>query len=80
MAAGLAGGLRDSVQQHIDEALADPVHHPEPMCWLWKGPRHSQELNLPSADELFTGIIDAPVPWGGRSRPVSGRRAASASV
>jgi len=59
VAAGLAAGLRDSVQQHIDETLADPVHHPEPMCWLWKGPRHSQELNLPSADELFTGIIDA---------------------
>jgi transcription elongation GreA/GreB family factor len=59
VAAGLAGGLRDSVQQHIDETLADPVHHPELMCWLWKGPRHSQELNLPPADELFTDIIDA---------------------
>ena len=59
VAAGLAGGLRDPVQQHIDETLADPVHHPELMCWLWKGPRHSQELNLPPADELFTDIIDA---------------------
>jgi len=59
VAAGLAGGLRDPVQQHIDEALADPVYHPELIYWLWKGPQHSQELNLPPADELFTDIIDA---------------------
>jgi len=59
VAAGLAAGLRDSVQQHIDEALADPVHHPELIYWLWKRPRHSQELNMPPAEELFTEIVDA---------------------
>jgi transcription elongation factor GreA len=59
VAAGLAGGLRDPVQQHIDEALAEPVYHPELIYWLWKGPQHSEELNLPPPVELFTEIVDA---------------------
>ncbi|GEM_PF-217824 len=45
------------IQRVIDDAVAEPVSHPEIIFWLWKGPRDPSGLRLPPDDELFTEII-----------------------
>ncbi|MFH1745936.1 MAG: hypothetical protein ABIG44_02715, partial [Planctomycetota bacterium] len=66
----------DAIQQLIDDALADPVDAPEAIYWLWKGPKKTAGLNLPTDVELFRIILDtlsalgatlAPPPEVGRA-------------
>jgi transcription elongation GreA/GreB family factor len=48
----------DAMQAYIDDALADLVHHPELVYWLWKGPKQPAGLQLPTDGELLTAILD----------------------
>jgi transcription elongation GreA/GreB family factor len=54
---GLAAGLGQAVQSHIDTALADPVDYPELIYWLWKGPHATASLRLPADEDLLSGIM-----------------------
>ncbi len=51
-------GRAAHVQKFIDDALATPSRYPEALYWLWKGPKHTQGLNVPTPPELFTLIIN----------------------
>lgn len=54
----LEAGRRNEVQAFIDSGLNDLAGHPELVFWLWKGPRHAAQLNLPADQELFRMIMD----------------------
>ncbi len=56
--AAIEAGRVDAVQSFIDKGLSDLPRHPELMYWLWKGPRATAGLRLPSEAELFRLIID----------------------
>ncbi len=53
----LEAGHAARVQIFIDRGLADLARHPEVFYWLWKGPRKSEALQLPSALELFNSAM-----------------------
>lgn len=57
-AAALTAGHQDAVQKQIQAALDDPLHHPETIYWLWKGPQQREALGAPEAEALFARIID----------------------
>ncbi|MEW6197552.1 MAG: GreA/GreB family elongation factor [Planctomycetota bacterium] len=57
-AEAVAGGHTQAVQAFIDRGLSDPVHHPELLMWLWKGPSCTAALRLPSDEDLFRLILD----------------------
>lgn len=52
-AAAAEGELSAGVQAHVDAALAAPVDHAEIICWLWKGPKITDPLSLPTRRELL---------------------------
>lgn len=51
-------GHTENVQAFIDAGLADPVHYPELLYWIWKGPKKAGGLRVPPDDELFRLILD----------------------
>lgn len=51
------GESLEMAQSHIDTALADPVDYPEIIYWIWKGPKKTDGLRLPSDDQLFSDLI-----------------------
>lgn len=51
-------GQTEAVQVSIDACITDPIHNTEILYWLWKGPRETEGLRLPSDDVLFGKIID----------------------
>jgi len=55
-----AGRLAE-LQRLIDDALVDPVNYPEPIYWLWKGPKNPEGLTLPEDTALFATILDTVV-------------------
>ena len=63
------GEMIEFIQAHIDTALADPLNYPELIFWLWKGPRQTADLNLPSDDELFDLIMRMLYALGRRINP-----------
>ncbi len=56
--AAIEAGRLDAVQSFVDKGLSDLPRHPELMYWLWKGPRETAGLRLPSEADLFRLIID----------------------
>lgn len=76
LARGTGGDQLESVQAHIDAALADPLDYPDLICWLWKGPTDPGGLRLPEEDELFATIMqtfDALGRGQAESTPTRGR-------
>lgn len=45
------------LQRALDAALSDPLHHPEIISWLWKGPRIAMSLSVPTPRELLARIL-----------------------
>lgn len=51
-------GGADGVQQHIDNAIREPLRHSEILHWLWRGTDHGETVKTPAAHDLLTLIID----------------------
>lgn len=51
------GGQIEAAESYVEMALADPVHYPEMVYWLWKGPERSEGLEIPPRGDLFTLIV-----------------------
>ncbi|MBL8879857.1 MAG: GreA/GreB family elongation factor [Phycisphaerales bacterium] len=51
-------GAGESVQQHIDAAMREPLSNAEILHWLWRGTDHSSAIKPPAPHDLLTLIID----------------------
>ncbi len=61
----IEAGRAEAVQEFIDQSMSDPLHHAEILYWLWKGPRQTGSLKLPSDLKLLTNVLQL---WTGLNR------------
>lgn len=54
----IEAGRTEEIQAFIDAGLTDLPNNPELVYWLWKGPKHQKQLNLPADEKLFRMILD----------------------
>lgn len=69
VADALAGDQRTAAQKWIEQALDSPIDYPEIIYWLWKGPKRTDGLHIPSDELLLNEVLDTLLALGRTLNP-----------